>query len=152
MLFKRYSYFSKMSMIWVSIFYLLIFCICLIISIVINDYSLVYAILLSLPFSYIYLFTNELPIGFLIKKAKMHKSKTYLISWGIILFCIKYLIILIPLIIGLAIDYSLIMCFNQYVLIICVLFIPLSSLISQWFVLYKTKKQERSLEKSHASN
>lgn len=126
-----------------SLFLLIVFIICISLSMVYKNYSILYACLINIPFIYLCLFFGFISNRWIFNSN--HKTQTTIIS--IFLYCIRYIILLLGMIIGLVVNASTKAdVFNIYVLFSCVLIYPIASILAVIVYNHINNKQKNKTE------
>ena len=128
-----------------SFFTLITFIICISLSVVYKNYSILYACLINIPFIYLCLFFGVISNRWIFNIN--HKIHTTIIA--IFLYCIHYIILLLGMIIGLVVNASTKTdVFNIYVLFTCVLIYLIASILAVIVYNYINNKKQKNKTKN----
>ena len=116
-----------------SLFVLIAFIICVSLSVVYKNYSILYGCLIDIPFIYLCIF-----FGFISNRWIFNvNNKTRTTAIAIFLYCIRYIILLLGMIIGLVVNATTkVDVFNIYVLFSCIAIYPIANIFAA--VVYKS--------------
>ena len=116
-----------------SLFVLIAFIICISLSVFYKNYSILYGCLIDIPFIYLCLF-----FGFISNRWIFNvNNKTRTTAIAIFLYCIRYIILLLGMIIGLVVNaITKVDVFNIYALFSCVVIYPIANIFA--VVVYKS--------------
>lgn len=117
-----------------SLFILIVFVICISLSVVYKHYNIIYGLLINIPFVYICLL-----FAYIINKLILSISnKKHVIIFSVCMYAIKYVILLLGMIIGFIINLKTkTNIFNTYSLFSCALIYPTSSILA--IIVYNIK-------------
>ena len=125
-----------------SLFVLIAFIICISLSVVYKNYSILYGCLINIPFIYLCLFFAYISNQWIFNVN--HKSRIIIIA--IFLYSMRYIILLLGMIIGLIVNISTkVDVFDIYALFSCALIYPIASVFA--IIVYNhinNKKQTKS--------
>ncbi|MDR0740063.1 MAG: hypothetical protein LBF00_04250 [Mycoplasmataceae bacterium] len=135
--------FYILSALWTGTLSFLALIIGIIIGLSIYRFDVIYAFAITLIFPTIVVFVSQKITNGILTFAKGGAKGKQIIWIAVFLFIFKYLILMIPLIIGLLINaITKTTIFNPFALVVGVLIYPLTTLIVQWYFIRDNKKKQ----------
>ncbi|MDR1991250.1 MAG: hypothetical protein LBP70_00765 [Mycoplasmataceae bacterium] len=140
---KNSRYFYTLSAIWSTILSISYLIIVIIISISIKRFNVMFAAMINLFVPTLVVFISQKFTNIIFNYGKKDVQKKQIILLAMCLFVIKYIIIVIPLLIGLIVNLSISsLIFNPFVLVIGALIYPMATLIVQWYFVKGNHKEK----------
>ena len=135
----------KLMYLYIGILSTLALISCLVIGLVINNYSIIWACLINFPFITIAIVLNVILNTFI---ASCQGKKATVSTIAVFLYITKYIILLLGLIIGIivdtCVDWNI---FNIYTLAACALIYPLGAIISTIHLSIIERKKDKEKKK-----
>lgn len=122
----------------------------LIVGIITNDYSYIYGFIISIPTNLLVIYINYKLPNLIIDLAKAVKPKKVIIALSIFLYMIKYILVVLPMLIGVLLNNYVINIFNIYTLLVGILIYPI--IIGGYQLYYLFSKKGDSKNETSSNN
>ncbi|MDR3329842.1 MAG: hypothetical protein LBS76_01045 [Mycoplasmataceae bacterium] len=133
--------FYILSSIWSASLSLLGLVIGIILGLSAHLFDVTFAFMIGLGFPTLSVYLTKKITDLVLGLAKKGIKKSQIIFVSMVLFILKYIVVVIPLIVGLIVNAcTKTLIFSPYVLVVTALIYPMTSLIVQWYFVKKQKK------------
>lgn len=136
--------FYILSGLWTGTLSLLALVIGIIVGLAAHRFDVTFAFIITLVFPSFVVFISMKVTNGVINFAKSGGTKKQIILVSMLLFVIKYLVLVIPLIAGLLVNIGTnTIIFNPFALVIGILIYPTTTLIVQWYFVRDNRKEKK---------